>query len=77
MGTVDKTFAVGTGYVQVTGDEVVVLVERAADLASVDPEKVQAQIQGFEDKLINLSKDDAHRSYLYNEIAWCKLLLAK
>lgn len=77
MGTVDKTFAVGTGYVQVTGDEVVLLVEHAADLASVDREKVQAQIQGFEDKLINLSKDDARRSYLYNEIAWCKLLLAK
>ena len=76
IGSVSKTFAVDGGYAQITGDEVVVLADRAADLATVDHEKVQAKIQGFEESLLNLSKDDAHRSYLYNEIAWCKLLLA-
>ena len=75
MCTVDHTFAVGTGYAQITGDEVVILAERAQDLADIDREKLQARIQGFEDTLRNLSEDDAHRSYLYNEIAWCKLLL--
>ena len=77
IGQVSHTFAVDVGYAEVPGDEVVILAERAQDLSELDVEKVQADIQGFEEKLSNLSKDDAHRSYLYNEIAWCKLLLAK
>ena len=66
MGTVDHTFAVAGGYAQV-----------ADDLATVDADKVKADIQGFEEKLGNLSEDDARRAYLYNEIAWCKLKLAQ
>ena len=77
MGTVDHTFAVGGGYAQIADDSVIVLAERACDLADVDAEKVKVELQGFEDNLRNLSEDDAHRAYLYNEIAWCKLLLAK
>jgi F-type H+-transporting ATPase subunit epsilon len=46
-------------------------------LATVDADKVKADIQGFEEKLGNLSEDDARRAYLYNEIAWCKLKLAQ
>ena len=69
MGTVDHTFAVAGGYA--------VLAERACDLATVDADKVKADIQGFEEKLGNLSEDDARRAYLYNEIAWCKLKLAQ
>lgn len=77
IGEVGHTFAVGVGYAEITGDEVVILAERAQDLSVLDRDKVQADIQGFEEKLSNLSKDDARRSYLYNEIAWCKLLLSK
>ena len=77
MGTCDHTFAVSGGYVQVADDVVIVIAERACDLATVDPKKVKAEIQGFEDKLSNLSEDDARRAYLYNEIAWCKLKLAE
>lgn len=77
MGTVDHTFAVGGGYAQIADDTVIVLAERACDLADVDAEKVKVELQGFEDNLRNLSEDDASRAYLYNEIAWCKLLLAK
>ena len=61
MGTVDHTFAVAGGYAQV----------------AVDADKLKADIQGFEEKLGNLSEDDARRAYLYNEIAWCKLKLAQ
>jgi len=56
---------------------VTVLAERACDLATVDADKLKADIQGFEEKLGNLSEDDARRAYLYNEIAWCKLKLAQ
>ena len=77
MGTVDHTFAVGGGYAQIADDTVIVLAERACDLADVDAEKVKVELQGFEDNLRNLSEDDARRAYLYNEIASCKLLLAK
>ena len=76
MGQVDHTLAVSGGYVEIAGDKIIVLANRARDLATVDREEVQAQIQGFEDQLSVLSENDAHRAYLYNEIAWCKLLLA-
>ena len=77
MGTCDHTFAVSGGYAQVADDVVIVLAERAADMATVDADEVQAKLKGFEDQLGNLSEDDARRAYLYNEIAWCKLKLAK
>ncbi|WP_353738882.1 ATP synthase F1 subunit epsilon [Collinsella ihumii] len=75
MGQVDRTFAVSGGYVQIAGDVIIVLADRAQDLALVDADEVQAKIKGFEDQLSVLSENDAHRAYLYNEIAWCKLLL--
>ena len=75
MGQVDRTFAVTGGYVQITGDKIIVLATRARDVSGIDREELQAKIQGFEDQLSVLSENDAHRAYLYNEIAWCKLLL--
>ena len=76
MGTVDHRFAVEGGYAEITADKVVVLAQRAADVDAVDPEELRAQLAEFEEQLSNLSEDDAHRAYLYNEVAWCKLLLA-
>ena len=76
MGSVTHTFAVDGGYAEITGDEVVILAERAEDMASVNADEVRERLQGFEEQLGNLSADDARRAYLYNEIAWCKLLSA-
>lgn len=75
LGTVEHTFAVTRGYAQVANDELIILVNRAKDVSTVDKDEVQAEIQGFEEKLSVLSENDATRAYLYNEIAWCKLLL--
>ena len=77
MGTVDHTIAVSEGYVQVANDEVIILVERARDLADVDQAATCEKMAGFEDQLRNMSADDAQRAYLYNEIEWCKLQLAE
>lgn len=75
MGEVSHVFAVAGGYAQIADDEVIILAERAENMDDVDASEVKAQLQGFEDALSKLSEDDAHRAYLYNEIAWCKLLL--
>ncbi len=75
MGTVDHRFAVAGGYAEITADEVVVLAQRACDLDAIDADAIRAELQGFEDQLSNLSQDDARRAYLYNEMAWRKLLL--
>ena len=40
-------------------------------------DQVNARLAGFEDQLGNMAEGDARRAYLYNEIAWCKLLLAQ
>ena len=76
MGTVDHVFAVGEGYAQVAEDAIIVLVERAQDVASVDRAEVERQQRVFEDQLSNCAPEDAHRAYIYNEVAWCKLLLS-
>lgn len=77
MGVTDRVFAVTDGYVQVANDEVIVLAERALDIEKVDAEEVSAQMAGFEDELGKMSENDSRRAYLYNEIAWCKLLLSQ
>ena len=76
MGEVSHRFAVSGGYAEITGDEVVILAERAEDLAAVDEADVRASLADFEDQLSCAPEDDARRAYLYNEIAWRKLLLA-
>ena len=76
MGVTDRVFAVTNGYVQVANDEVIVLAERAVDIDRVDHDEISERLTGFEDQLGKMSENDARRAYLYNEIAWCKLLLA-
>ena len=75
MGTVDRVFAVGEGYAQVADDVIIVLVERACDLASLDRSETERQLGVFEDQLSKCGPEDAHRAYIYTEVAWCKLLL--
>lgn len=75
MGETDHVFAVGTGYVQVSDDRVIILTEHAQDLSKITAEEIEAQLADFEEKLGSLSGDDARRTYLYNKISWCKLLL--
>lgn len=77
MGEVTDVFAVGTGFVQVADDQVIILADRAEDMAAVSSSDVEARLRGFEDELSNLSENDARRRNLYNELAWCKLLLTK
>lgn len=76
MGVIDHVFAVTDGYVQVANDEVIVLAERAVDVEKVNSDEISARLADFEDQLGKMSENDARRAYLYNEIAWCKLLLA-
>lgn len=75
MGVTDRVFAVTDGYVQVANDEVIVLAERAVDVDAVDKDDISAKLADFEDQLGKMSENDARRAYLYNEVAWCKLLL--
>ena len=67
--------AVESGYVQIADDTIIILVERALDMSEVKRNEVEAELSEFEEQLQNLAQDDAHRAYIYNEVAWCKLLL--
>lgn len=77
MGVTDRVFAVEDGYVQVANDEVIVLATRAIDTFKVDVEEVAARLTDLESQMGKMSENDGRRAYLYNEIAWCKLLLAQ
>ncbi|MBY4797584.1 ATP synthase F1 subunit epsilon [Collinsella sp. AGMB00827] len=77
MGEVTSEFAIGTGFVEVADDRVIMLVERAENVAELKASELQTKLKEFEEELGNLSADDAQRVNLYNEIAWCKLLLKR
>ena len=66
-----------TDRVQVANDEVIVLATRAIDTSKVDVEEVAARLSDLESQMGKMSENDGRRAYLYNEIAWCKLLLAQ
>lgn len=76
MGTTDRVIAVDEGYAEITADRVIILTERAQDMAHVDRAEVNDRLSGLQNRLEACAPDDARRAYLLSEIAWCKLLLA-
>lgn len=76
MGTTDRVIAVDEGYAEITADRVIILTERAQDMAHVDRAEVNDRLGGLQNRLEACAPDDARRAYLLSEIAWCKLLLA-
>ena len=56
-----------------------ILPHHASEICTIDGGhiRVSETKMGVVDQLGNMAEGDARRAYLYNEIAWCKLLLAQ
>lgn len=63
------------GYVEVTGNKVIILADRAKAADKVDTESVQEQLSDLEEKLSSLSEEEAAKTTLGADIAWCKTQL--
>jgi F-type H+-transporting ATPase subunit epsilon len=71
--TVSQTYALQGGYVQVTGEKVIILADKAVPVGEIDVDDVKAQIANLESQIAQLSEDSAERSLLDIDLAWCRL----
>lgn len=69
-------FALQGGYVEVTSDKVIILADRALPVSEIDTAAVRSQLAELEAQLAALSEDEARKSPLGADIAWCKVQIA-
>lgn len=60
------------GYVEVTGEKVIILADRACPLEDVNVEQAREELSAVEQKLSELSEEEAKSSTLDSDIAWYK-----
>ena len=66
-----KRFALQGGYVQVTGQKVIILADRAIPAEDVDANQVRETLAGLEAKLAELTPEEAALTTLAADISWC------
>ena len=66
-----KRFAPQGGYVQVTGQKVIILADRAIPAEDVDANQVRETLAGLEAKLAELTPEEAALTTLAADISWC------
>ena len=67
-------FAIAGGYVEADGHKVVVLANRAVNIADVDPTLLKERIISFEQALTASEADDPERTFKNSELEWYTLL---
>ena len=60
------------GYVEVTGEKVIILADRACPLEEVDTKKAREELDLAEQKFSALSEEEAKSSTLDSDISWYK-----
>ena len=56
---------------EVTGDKVIILADRALLSSDIDVEAVRQQLASIESKLADLSDEEARKTTLPADKAWC------
>ncbi len=72
--TLSHRFACQGGYVQVTGEKVIVLTDRAVPADSIDTADVSAKLAEVESKLAALEEGAPERSVLEYDLRWYRTL---
>ena len=70
-----KSFVCQGGYVEVTGEKVIVLANRALRVEDIDASAVREQLGQLEEKRAALSVEEANKTTLADDIAWCNAQL--
>ena len=71
----EKRYALQGGYVEVSGEKVIILADRAILSTDVDVEAVQAQLEEVEAKIAELSPEELAKTTLAADQSWCKVQL--
>jgi len=71
--TLTQTYALQGGYVQVTGEKVIILADKAIPVSEIDVDAVKAQIAELEAQAAKLPEDSSDRALLDIDLAWCRL----
>ena len=69
-GTVANRYCMQGGYVQVTGQKVIVLADRAVAVEDIDRASVAEQLEEAKAKLAASSEDDPDRALLETDVRW-------
>ncbi len=69
-------YALKGGYVEVTGDKVIILADRAVSVNDIDAAATKAELAELETKVSAMSEEEASKSLLTSDIVWCKVRLA-
>ncbi|HIW75627.1 MULTISPECIES: ATP synthase F1 subunit epsilon [Gordonibacter] len=70
-----KRFALQGGYVEVTGEKVIILADRALPASDIDAAAVRDQLAGLEADLASKSEEEAAKTTLPADVEWCKVQL--
>lgn len=70
-----KRYALQGGYVEVTGEKVIILADRALPSADIDVEAVRQQLAAIEAQLDGMSEEEARKTTLAADKAWCAVQL--
>ena len=73
-GTVANHYCMQGGYVQVTGEKVLVLADRAVAVEDIDRAALPAQLEEAQGRLSAAAEDDPERSLLEADVRWFQLL---
>ncbi|MCB7038138.1 ATP synthase F1 subunit epsilon [Eggerthella sinensis] len=68
-------YALQGGYVEVTDDKVIILADRALPVADINVDQVREQLAGIEEQLSGLSEEEARKTTLAADKAWCTVQL--
>lgn len=68
-------FAVQGGYVEVTGEKVIVLTDRAVATLDIDAAAVRNQLDALEADLAAKSEEEVARTTIISDIDWCRVQL--
>ncbi len=70
-----KRFALQGGYVEVTGDKVIILADRALLSSDIDAAAARDQLVGIEADLAAMSDEEAAKTTLPADAEWCRAQL--
>ena len=72
--TLSQTYALQGGYVQVTGEKVIILADKAIPVEEINGAEVSAKIAELEAQVAQLAEDSPERALLDINLAWFRLL---
>ena len=70
-----KRFALQGGYVQVTGQKVIILADRAAAVEDINAEAVREKLAELQATLAGMTEEEAAKTTLAADISWCNAQL--